>query len=154
MPIFLVPIGNGLHAAMRGDMITRDADLGARKARFLIPTYYERADTENCLLIPQPCIDSPMSFHACVTLCSRLLPLMHSTPQVYDDGEDFTINPRQLIQSSALQYGVDPNEMTSHYTKVRSLLGHRELIHPPTIEVGLTNLQIRAKSSTTIKRFH
>ena len=154
MPVFIIPIGNGLKVVMRGVVVARDTSVGDRHTVMQAPFYYGRADEENMVLIPPSCENAPMSFHACVTLLGRLLPVMHSTPQVYEDGEDFTINPRQLIQSTAFQYGVEPNDMTGHYAMAKTMLGHRDITHPATLEVGLTNLQMRATSSTTIKRFH
>ena len=117
------------------------------------PQYLERVDEKQAIILPA-CRDMPLTFHACITAASRLLFLIHSRPQVYEDDVDFTIDPKQLVQSVANVYGVDPNEMMAHYPTARRYLSHKELQHPLTIEAGLTALQSRATSTTTIKRFH
>lgn len=117
------------------------------------PQYLERVDEKQAIILPA-CRDMPLTFHACITVTSRLLFLVHSRPQVYEDDVDFTIDPKQLVQSVANVYGVDPNEMMAHYPTARRYLSHKELQHPLTIEAGLTALQSRATSTTTIKRFH
>lgn len=151
--LFSLMVAPGRAAIFRVQQMQARRSIGGQTIYAAFPQFIERIDDNQLLVLP-PCRDLPMVFHGCLNATARLLFLVHSTPQVYEGGEDFTIDPKQLIQSTAAIYGVDPNEMMAHYPTARRYLGHKELQHPLTIEAGLTALQSRATSSTTIKRFH
>lgn len=148
-----LPIGYNKVAMFRVDQLTGMQVHENRRMLVKFPLFIERVDDAALMVMPS-CRDRPMIFHACVWTSARLLHLIHSQPQVYDDDVDFTIDPRQLIQSGAALYEVDPNEMMNQYSFARAYLSHKELQHPLTIEAGLTVLQGRAKASTTIRSFH
>ncbi len=151
--LVVLPLAPNRVALFRGQEMRASRKIMEHRLYFVYAHYIERVDDNGLLVLP-PCRDMPPQFHACMTAASRLLYLVNTNPQVYEDDPDYLIDPRQLIQSVATVYGVDPNEMMNYYSTVRRYLSHKELQHPITIEAGLTALQSRATSTTTIKRFH
>ena len=151
--LIALSVGRGHVAMFRTESMKVVKIFNERRVVVDLPLFVERVDSNGIMVMPR-CRDRPLSFHACMRTCSALLTLVHSQPMVYEDDPDFQINPRQLVQNMADLYSVDPNDMMGHYSLVKSYLSHKNLQHPPTIEAGLTALQERAKSTTTIKRFH
>lgn len=97
-----------------------------------VPQYWKRLDENQwpIKVVGNNCLHEPPQFHACLYTVSRMLRHVGKEKMVYEGDADPTVNIRQILQSCAKLYQVDPNEIASVYPTARVWLGHKAAASP------------------------
>lgn len=144
LPKMDLHIGPHLRIGFRHAVASRyDAETGID---FEMPRYHSRDDSDWPLQVDQnQCFHKPPSWHCCLTVTAQLLYVYHARPMKAEGTADQSINIRQVVQSQAKRYGVDPSDAMKHYDNCRLWLGTSAAQHPATLDALENNLRIRNK---------
>ena len=104
--------------------------------------YERRVDEAQALIMP-PCLAFPPEFHGCLTAAAQIIKVANSENLVYEGDLDVALRPRQIIQSVARSYDVDPSAMMARYGEVRPYLSNTLCPVPDSLETVLNNLKLR-----------
>lgn len=104
--------------------------------------YERRVDDAQTLVMP-PCLAFPPEFHGCLTAAAQIIKVANSENLVYEGDQDVVLRPRQIIQSVARNYDVDPSAMMARYGEVRPYLLNTLCPVPYSLETVLNNLKLR-----------
>lgn len=85
--------------------------------------------------------------HACISASVMILNALESKQQVYEGVEDGTINVRQIVQSTAQLYNVDPTEMMAHYPAIRWCLHSGSYVPPASIETAVASKKEKVRNT-------
>lgn len=91
--------------------------------------YASRVDVENWTIVKavNDCRKEPPVFHACIFAAARALRHSGQEKLVYEGDPDPSVSVRNIIQSVAKIYNVDPSDLANQFPRVRPWLLHRTL---------------------------
>lgn len=102
---------------------------------------------------PKPVIDLPRygtnkswEWHGCLMVSVILLDATMKRHLRYEGDLDTVVNPKQIAQRFALQYGVNVDDMMQQYEFVRPILLTPGIEIPTTLESALVNLSMSGKT--------
>lgn len=127
--------------------------IGDMQVQAMLPRFAARADEDDWPLRPveNDCWNIPVAFHAGLRAYGQLFTAYHGKGLLYEGDGNTTINVRQVLQTYAALYGVDPNEIAAMYPTCRQWLGHTKVTLPATLDTLVANTKL---SATTKKVLH
>lgn len=111
-----------------------------RKYTRILARFQSRIDDRCGLVAGLDCYKRPPAFHAGIMCFASMLRGYHQDFKKEVGTQTQILPTRQLLQSYAGLYGVDPNQVAEFYHECRQWLYHDRLTHPVTLEALENNL--------------